>query len=384
MSNQPLSKETSHMYPATTVTSTSQAKDMLEAFSNEPLVAVDTESNSLYAYQEQVCLIQFSIPGADYLFDPLTGLNASMLADLFADPETQKVFHAAEYDVMCLKRDFGFHFVNLFDTMLTAHILGWPRVGLGNLLEENFDVHTKKRYQRYNWGKRPLDPEALTYARLDTHYLLPLHRLQSEALIEKGHTEEAREIFSRVAASPAMPPTFDPEDFWSVKGAYDLNGRERAVLRALYAWRDKEARRQDRPLFKVLHDDVLIELVHTRPQSLKKLTSVKGLNRYHARRYGKHILHAIKRGLQAQPPRLPPPPPRHSEAEMDRFHVLHDWRKRTAAKRGVNSSIIVSKSTLWDLAEQNPRTLEDLSRIDGLGPWRRKTYGQTILKILEC
>src|SRR5471032_3197478 len=82
-----------------------------------PLVAVDTESNSLHAYRERVCLIQFSIPGADYIVDPIRLSDVSGLATLFANPDQQKVFHAAEYDIVCLKRDYRFEVRNIFDTM---------------------------------------------------------------------------------------------------------------------------------------------------------------------------------------------------------------------------------------------------------------------------
>ena len=238
MSHHPLSGGASRLPPPVVVTSPPQLATLLEALSDQPAVAVDTESNSLYAYQEQVCLIQFSIPGADYIVDPLADLDLSPLAPIFADPGVPKIFHAAEYDVMCLKRDFGFRFANLFDTMWTARILGWPRVGLGDVLKQTFGVRTNKRYQRYNWGKRPLETEALAYACLDTHYLLPLRRLQAEALMQQGRWEEAQEVFDQIAASEPISHTFDPEGFRRVKGAFDLTGREQAILRELYIWRD--------------------------------------------------------------------------------------------------------------------------------------------------
>lgn len=364
------------------VTSPPQLAALLEALSAQPAVAVDTESNSLYAYQEQVCLIQFSIPDADYIVDPLAGLDLSPLAHLFADPGVQKVLHAAEYDVMCLKRDFGFRFASLFDTMWAARILGWPRVGLGDVLRETFGVRTNKRYQRYNWGKRPLEQEALAYARVDTHYLLPLRRLQADALMQKGRLEEAQEVFDQLAASEPVPHTFDPEDFRRVKGAFDLTRREQAILRELYVWRDREARRRDRPLFKVLNDHILVALAQACPRTADKLADVSGLKPYHVRRYGRHILRAIERGIRARPPEPPPPPPRHSEAEVARFQALRAWRKQVAAEREVDADVIISNAVLWALAEQNPRALEGLNHINGLGPWKRKTYGEAILKVL--
>lgn len=364
------------------VTTQREWTSLLDALSTSPIVAVDTESNSLYAYQERVCLIQISIPGADYIVDPLAGLDLSPLAHLFADPEVQKVFHAAEYDVMCLKRDFGFRFANLFDTMWAARILGWPRVGLSDVLEKTFGVRTNKRYQRHNWGQRPLEPEALAYASLDTHYLLPLHRLQADALMQKGRWEEAQEVFDQIATSEPTFNTFDPEGFWRVKGAYDLTEREQAILRELYLWRDREARRRDRPPFKVLNDHTLIALAQARPCTPEELAGVSGLKPYHVRRYGWRVLQAIRRGMRARPPKPPPLPPRRSEAEVARFQALRAWRRRVAAERRVDTDVVVSNAVLWALAEQNPRTLDDLGRIEGLGPWKQKTYGEAILKVL--
>ena len=65
------------------------------------VVAVDTESNSLHAYRERVCLIQFSTPAADYIVDPIVLRDVTGLAPFFANPGQQKVFHAAEYDIIC-------------------------------------------------------------------------------------------------------------------------------------------------------------------------------------------------------------------------------------------------------------------------------------------
>jgi ribonuclease D len=382
MSARSSAQKTSPLPLPVAVTATAQLDTLLETLLGQPVVAVDTESNSLYAYQERVCLIQFSIPGADYVVDPLAGLDLSSLADLFADDGIQKVFHAAEYDVMCLKRDFGFRFANLFDTMWAGRILGWPRVGLGDVLKEIFGVRTKKRYQRYNWGRRPLEPEALTYASIDTHYLLDLRRLQADALMERGCWGEAREIFDQVAASEPSWQAFDPEGFWRVKGAHDLAEDECAVLRELWIWRDNEARRRDRPHFKVLTDHALFLLARASPCKSEDLIGVDGLKPYHVRRYGRGILRAVRRGMCAPVPRLPPPPPRRPDVEVARFRALRAWRKQVADERGVENDVIVGNAVLWALARQNPRSLADLRGIEGLGPWRRRTYGEAILGIL--
>jgi ribonuclease D len=356
---------------------------MMAALRDEPFVAVDTESNSLYAYQEQICLIQMSIPDADYVVDPLSGPDLMPLADLFADPKVQKIFHASEYDVMCLKRDFAFSFSNLFDTMWAARILGWPRVGLGDVLKDLFDVRTNKRYQRYNWGKRPLDQKALLYACIDTHYLLSLRHLQADGLMRKGRWEEALEVFEQLAATEPADNPFTAQDFWRVKGVFDLSRREQAVLRELCIWRDAEALRQDRPHFKVLHDRVLLALARTYPRSKEKLANVDGIKTYHLRRYGKRLLQVIEQGMQAPLPDPLPPPLRHTEEEVAKYEALRVWRKEVAAERDVDVDVILCNAVLWELAERHPHTIEDLEAISELGPWKRGAYGEAILKVLS-
>src|SRR5690606_29531 len=131
----------------------------------------DTESNSLYAYRERVCLIQLSTRSRDYILDPLIIVDMSPLAPLLADPGVEKVFHAAEYDLICLHRDYGFIVNNLFDTMVAARICGYKAIGLGSLLSEFLGVELDKRHQRDDWGERPLPPDSLRYAQMDTHYL---------------------------------------------------------------------------------------------------------------------------------------------------------------------------------------------------------------------
>lgn len=346
-------------------------------------IAVDTESNSLYAYRERVCLIQFSTASGDYLLDPLSDIDLSSLGDVFADAEREKIFHAAEYDVMTMRRDFGFEFSRLFDTMWAARILGWPQVGLGSILESTFGVQTNKRYQRYNWGKRPLDEEALIYACRDTHFLIPLRDIQASALERRGRWDEAQEVFDEMAAVEALPRTFDPQSFRRIKGALKLAPRQQAILYQLNNWRDREARRKDSPPFKILGNGTLLELAKARPHTKSDLSGIRGLRPHHVRRYGEQILRAVKIGSRTKPPPPPPPPPRHSRAEMQRFRALKSWRKRAADRRGVDPDVVVGNQVLWTLAERDPSTRDAMVGIDGLGPWKRESYGAAILRVLR-
>ncbi|MGD1995270.1 MAG: HRDC domain-containing protein [Anaerolineae bacterium] len=364
------------------ITSPGELKTLLDDLSSQPAVAVDTESNSLHAYHERVCLIQFSTANGDYIVDPLASLDISPLGDLFADSTIQKVFHAAEQDVGWLKRDLGCSFASLFDTMWAARILGWPRVGLADVLEETFDVHTKKRYQRYDWGRRPLKPEAISYAQLDTHYLLPLRDLQMEALERTKRIAEAGRIFSQLEQTPPAAPPFGPEGFWRLKEADDLRDRERAVLWELYLWRDQVAREWNRPPFRVISRRTLVALARARPRRMEDLRRVRGVKRHHVRRYGRAILEAVSRGNRGPIPKLPPCQSR-EKAVRERYRALRAWRRGVSEGRGREPETILSNATLWALAERNPADMDELKDMEELKASKLRPYGPDILHVLR-
>ena len=371
--------------PTDFISDTSQLRALLRRLRGLSAIAIDTESNSLHAYREQVCLVQISIPGADYLVDPLApAIDMSVLHPLFADSTVQKVMHACEYDVISLRRDFGYSFANLFDTMWSARILGWPRVGLADILKERFGATLDKHWQRFNWRKRPLPPEAMAYARLDTHYLLRLRDLQKAALSQTGRWEEAREVFDELAQATAATreDSGQGHGFWRIKGAHDLDSTGRAVLRELYRYRDEEASRMDRPPFKVIGDQTLAAIARLRPTQMAHLRRVSGMTERQVAQHGRGLLLAVVRGKSTEPPRLPAR--RSIDPDVaERYERLREWRKTAAAERGVDPDVIVSNAALMALAHRRVRKSLDLEGIEGLGPWRRKTYGPALLRVLE-
>jgi len=362
----------------------SELDRLLDILHNEPVIAVDTEGDSLYSYFEKVCLIQFSTPREDFLVDPLR-VNICSLQPVFADQSIQKVFHAVEYDILSLKRDYDFTFANLFDTMLAARILGWPRFGLGHLLAEHFDVKLNKQFQRYNWGKRPLSRRSLIYAHLDTHYLLPLRKLQIEALQAQNRLREAYEAFERKTSMEPTIKAFDPDDFWRIKGARELTPSQQAILRQLYIFRDKLARRLDRPPFKVLNDATLVRLTKIAPHTTADLKSIKGVGKKLVRYNGAEILKVIRNGADMPPPDYSPPNNHHppDDHTLARYESLRHWRNELAAIRGVEPDVIISNNNLMNIARHNPRSLSALTRLEVLGSWQFETYGKTLLQVLR-
>lgn len=357
-------------------------EELVAELAQEPIIAVDTESNSLYAYQEQVCLIQFSTSKKDFLVDPLALEDLSALAPLFASRAVEKVFHAAEYDVMTMKRDFGFEFDNLFDTMLAARILGWQKFGLGSILETQFGVHLNKRHQRANWGQRPLPRDMLAYAQLDTHYLIPLRdRLQAD-LKAAGRWDLAAEDFERLRYVEEHEGSDVEEICWRVSGAYDLPAQKAAILQELCLYRDKMAKAMDRPLFKVINDRGLLAIAEEIPRNLRELRQLPGMSARQVQRHGEGLLRAVERGLESEP--LYPPRARRPDYDyLERVDALRYWRKTTARQMGVNSDVVMPRDLLYTIASKNPRLERDLNAILDEVPWRRERFGEEILEVLD-
>ncbi|MCA9869857.1 MAG: ribonuclease D [Anaerolineae bacterium] len=377
--------ELSSVPRATLVTNSAGMEQFMEAARGEPIIAVDTESNSLFAYYPRICLIQISFPGADYVIDPLV-VDVDPLDEIFADPACQKIFHAAENDILGLKRDFGFSFTNIFDTMMAARILGWQHAGLAAILENLYGVTLNKKMQRTNWGKRPLDAQQLSYAQLDTVFLLDLKEKQEVELRQRGRFEEAQESFDRLPDLEYQSKDFDPDGFWSVPGARDLSPKELAVLRELYIFRDQQASHEDRPPFKIFDNRAMIRVASTQPNTQSELDKKARLAPSIVRRYGPDILNAVNRGKNAPLPVFKRT--RNSNGRPDpkvstRYNALRKWRTSRAHERGVDPDVVLTNDQLMVIARERPGNLQELAAIGAIGTWKVQEYGTDILALLD-
>ena len=343
-------------------------------------VAVDTESNSLFAYQEQVCLIQVTAENRDYLIDGLAELDLSGLGRIFADGSVEKIFHAAEYDIICLKRDFGFTFTNLFDTMQAARILGYEKLGLANLLNDLFGIDQGKSFQKGNWGKRPLPEGMLEYARMDTHFLSKLRDHLEKQLIQKDLLDLAKEDFQRLCKVENNHK--DSPLYAQVSGYHHLEPQELRILEELCQYRDTEAQKRNRPHFKIIGNSALMAVTQSNPSSLAELMRVEGVSPKLIDRYATGILTAVKQGNE-----LPPIHLKHrrrpSQSYIDRLEALKDWRKKAAREMGVQSDIILPRDILEDIAGKKPADRVVLEAIMEEVPWRYAHFSGQIMDVIE-
>src|SRR6266487_524789 len=355
-------------------------KQMVADLDSQTCVAVDTESNSLHAYREQVCLIQFSTRKTDYVVDPLAIDDLSFLGPLFSNSKIEKIFHAAEYDLICLRRDFGFQFANLFDTMHAARVLGYQFVGLDNLLAEKFQFEMDKRHQKADWAMRPLTPAQLDYARLDTHFLFDLRDVLEPELKEKNRLQIAREDFVRACKVDLPREKVNGSSWKRFSMRKDISPRELTILSELCISRDRIAERMNRPVFKVISDVILLDIARNLPEKDVDLAGL-GLSPKQIHLWGSEILEAVKRGtvallVEREHTKHP------SEAMVKRLQKLKNWRKKVAQELNVESDIVLPKTYLNRLAEHPPKSPGELETIMRESPTRFNKYGEQIYHLL--
>jgi ribonuclease D len=365
--------------PPVWVSTLPDLQSMLVEVMHAPIVAVDTESNSLFAYRERVCLVQLSTSRADYLVDPLA-VDIQPLGELFNSPKIEKVFHAAEYDIICLRRDYHFDFTKIFDTMIASRLLKKPALGLAACLEQEYGVVMDKRHQRADWGERPIKPSMLDYARMDTHYLIPLRELRAVELKAAGLWGLAREDFKRLTGSNGAQPA--RPDCWSVAGKEKLEPRQMAVLQGLVEYRERVASQYDRPVFKVMGDKSLVALARALPENRRQLESSRALSEKQIHWHGHELLAVIRQSTDHPVPRRKANH-RPSEAFLSRYEKLKRWRVEKAGEMDLESDVILPKDIMRAIAELDDTTPASLREAMRTTPWRYKKYGDTILKVIS-
>ena len=266
------------------IVSASQLAELLPQIGTVDRVAVDTEADSLHCYREKLCLVQISLPAADvvggignagperrspnagrehrirlqrdYVVDPLADVDLKPLCAALERKEI--VLHGADFDLRLLRRGLNFSARRIFDTVIAARLLGIREFSLAALVKRHFGVELGKGSQKANWGRRPLPARMIEYAMNDTHYLLSLADCLESQLRGHDRLDWLRQSCQRAIEQAAVERVRDQDELWRIRGSASLRGRESAVLRALWQWRENEAKAADRPPFHILQNHELL------------------------------------------------------------------------------------------------------------------------------
>jgi ribonuclease D len=365
---------------------------VVKACRKQRVIGIDTESNSFWAYREQVCIIQIIAGKRVFLLDPLKLEDLSPLGQVFHDPGIIKIFHGADYDLRCLSRDFGLEPAPIFDTMVAALFLDYPALGLGALVKRHFGVDLPKSnaLTRYNWAERPLPDKQFDYMINDVIYLQRLREILVEQLRQKDLTEEVEWEFRQLEQLPQRRQNQpDPaHTIWAIKGAKTLEPLEQCVLRQLNDHRECLAEDMDLPRFKVLSNKVLIEIARRQPKRKDQLAGIKGMTPGMVQRFGRGVLEAVKAGLEDfEGGRIPQAPQVLSVRgpQMDSLLVdnLKKWRKEEAEKWSISPQAVLPTFCLKEIARATHLDPLALSQIPGMIPARMEKYASRILEIAK-
>lgn len=382
----PLTDQTVPCPPYRLITTPAALRQAAPELMKASAAGVDVEADSMFHFTEHVCLIQIAVPEACLLIDPLAVTDLSCLQPFFLDPAITKIFHGASYDVRCLSKDFNIRVNNLYDSEIACRFLGLRETGLNAVVQSMFQETLDKKYQKKDWSQRPLSGGMLEYAARDVLYLIPLWKILTEQVERKRRTAWVAEECRLISLARYAEENGDPL-FMKIKGAGRLDRRSLAVLEELLKKRRDIAGKKDLPPFKVMGNTVLMMLAEEKPSSREALRRTGILSAKQESMYGEPVCRAIQTALETGDTDLPVYP-REKRAPLSRkaslrVDALKRWREITAEALAMDAGLILPNALAVGIARDNPRTVEELDRIDGMKEWQKQAFGRDVVAILN-
>ncbi|MBI3315771.1 MAG: HRDC domain-containing protein [Candidatus Omnitrophica bacterium] len=360
--------------------------EVVEALSASEWVALDTEADSLHHYVEKLCLLQLSVPAGDFVLDTLVGLDWKPLLEALS--RKLLIIHGADFDLRMLRRAHGFVPSGVFDTMIAAQLLGYEKQGLADLALRHCGVHLSKAAQKADWSRRPLKEDLLAYAANDTHYLESIWKKMEEELTALGrrrwHTETCERLIQSVSVSKEEVRKDRPA--WQVKGSALLKGRALTILKELWHWREERAKVLDRPAFKVLNSEYLIQAARWASEHAGEDIGLMPDAPRNIKGELREPLNEVLKKAQTAPlvefskPRRGSVPNPWTETSKQRFLALKSIRDAAGNELKIQPSLLATNAVLEVVALKNPKTFEDIRALDCLMSWQLEVLAEKLLK----
>ena len=352
------------------------------------IIGVDTEANSFFAYHERLCLMQVSTDSQDWIIDPFAlGDDMQIMSPLLSNPDIIKIFHAAEFDLMIIKKDMGVEVKGIFDTQVAMTFLRHQKTGLAALIESYYGIKLSKDEQRSNWGERPLSDKQIAYARIDTHFLVDVYGKLIPELEEQNMMAAAYGEFDRQMSDILMPAAANPDRYLKLKGAKTLNPSQLAKLKALFEWREDVASKRDVPPFKVMSNPGLIGIAEVNPRTTKELAEIKGVGWKIAKRAGDKIFNLLGvvegQTIDLQVKKVSKEERLARQIRRDNTDALKAWRTAAAGELDLPSERLIHRRQLEQIAAALPVTSEELNKVVQLNDWQREQFEASLLSTLE-
>ncbi len=354
----------------------------IQEIMSSSVIALDTESNSFHRYPEQLCLIQAASKQNIYIIDTISLQDLNPLKKTLENNSIKKVLHSADYDIRSLDRHYGIRIRNLYDTSIASRFVGIVQFGLSYIIKDllGVTIHKSKRLQKADWGQRPLSSEAIEYAANDVRYLFALQKFLDMKLQTLGRTTWVAEECARLEEVRYSSPNPDTA-YLFIKGTHKLDGCGLAILRSLYLFREKEARRWRRPPTLLIPDVVLSSLANNPTMSLAEVPS---LGQIGLKRFGRGLRKALHNGFIAPPINRPSviSTDRLNNKQIKRLGLLKIWRTSLGETLSLDPSLLWPKASLERLAKA-PDTLEIELKSKDIRHWQREQFASSLQDFLK-
>jgi ribonuclease D len=362
------------------ITETQALADLCARLATEPYVTVDTEFMRERTYWPELCVVQLGGVADVAVVDALApGLDLAPLGALLANPNTVKVFHAARQDVEIFLQLFGAVPIPLFDTQVAAMVAGFgDQVGYDNLVAGLAGGQIDKAHRFSDWSARPLSTAQVAYAAADVTHLRTVYERLTARLEREGRLAWVAEEMAALAEPATYRP--DPETMWERLRPRTSNRRMLGVLRAIAAWREREAQRINIPRQRLIKDESLLEIAATAPDGMDALGRIRGITRGFAEgATGQSLLAAI-----AEAQALP------DEALPD-ARAVRDGARPSPALVALLKVLLAEKADSHDVAPKLLASSDDIDRLAGedepdipaLHGWRFGVFGEDALALKQ-
>ncbi|MBB5373466.1 ribonuclease D [Acidocella aromatica] len=366
--------------PTQFITTTEALASLCARLAEEEFITVDTEFMREKTYYPELCLVQLAGTQDVAVVDAMAkGIDLAPLGELLAKPEPVKVFHACRQDVEIFLLLFGAVPVNLFDTQVAAMVAGFgDQVGYDSLVQSLTGGHIDKTYRFSDWSARPLTKAQIDYAAADVTHLRTVYEKLSARLRVEGRLEWVGQEMEVLAD----PNTYrvDPARAWERLKIRTNNRRQLALVKAIAAWREREAQRVNIPRGRLLKDEQIPEVAALAPDNAEALTRARGISAGFANgKSGVSLLAAIAEAKalgEADLPRIERPrdTPRASPALVALLKVLLN---AAAEQNNVAARLVASGEEIEALA------LDETAPNPILEGWRREMFGEDALRLIR-
>lgn len=221
--------------------------DALEK-SGRKVVAVDVEAESnLHCYGEHLCLIQIFDLESEVIIDPFELKNFEAIKFFFEKRDILKIMYDSASDGTLLNTVYGIKIQSVLDLRPAVSLLNYQKQNLMYVLSEELGIvpFNKKKFQLYNWMKRPIQEAAIEYALGDVRHLFSLKEKLFDKMRDIGLFDTF--ILQNLMLQSERTSKKRLPKYEKAKGYQGLDKKQKEMFREIFELRDMFAKKVNKP-----------------------------------------------------------------------------------------------------------------------------------------